>query len=140
MDGLLLGTPVTPQSLEKGLSYQFTSKDVLVAGYPKSGNQLSLIIFLCVLVLVICLLICLDCFCSFSFLFCYIKKLECCFLLINLKPWHMILRYRGGGLYIFQVIHHAFPELSTIFWITMWIDVLSMMYMLYMLNGILTSH
>ena len=53
VDGLLLGTPATPESLKKGLSYKFTSKDVLVAGYPKSGNQLSLIFYVS---LVICLL------------------------------------------------------------------------------------
>ena len=53
-DGLLLGIPVTPQSLEKGLSYQFTHEDVMVAGYPKSGNYLALVIY-CML-LVVCLL------------------------------------------------------------------------------------
>ena len=45
VDGLLLGTPATPESLKKGLSYQFTSKDVMVTGYPKSGKYYQIICF-----------------------------------------------------------------------------------------------
>ena len=41
----------------------------------------------------------------------------------------MTLRYWGGVLWIVQVIYYALPDLSGIFWITMWIDVAWIMYM-----------
>ena len=37
--GLLLGAPLTPKSLDEGLSCQFTHEDVMVVGYPKSGRK-----------------------------------------------------------------------------------------------------
>ena len=35
--GLLLGDPVTKESLKRGLSLDLNSDDVIVASYPKSG-------------------------------------------------------------------------------------------------------
>ena len=37
--GLLLGHPITKESLKRGLSLDLNSDDVIVASYPKSGMK-----------------------------------------------------------------------------------------------------